>query len=75
LVINKPIKTKGPKPLPLENANFEPIEFESINNYLTHGNIIGTNVYVHVPIEFNYVPSCNDQNNAFNKGPINVYTQ
>ncbi len=78
LVIDKPIKTKEPKPLPVENANFELVEFKSINNYLTHGNIIGTNVLVcchnDVPIEFNYVSSCNDQNNAFSKGPINVYT-
>ncbi len=77
LVTNKPIKTKEPKPLPVENANFELVEFKSINNYLTHGNIIGTNVLVRchndVPIVFNYVLSYNDQNNAFNKEPIDVY--
>jgi hypothetical protein len=42
----------------------EPIEFEPINNYLTHGNIIGTNVPIHyhkdVHVEFNYVLNYND---------------
>jgi len=61
LVTNEPIQTKKPKPLPIENENFEPIKFEPVNNYLTHGNIIGTCVHVHyhddVHVELNYVPN------------------
>jgi hypothetical protein len=53
------------------------VKFEPINNY-THGSIIGIYVPIHyhdnVPIEFNYVLICNDQNNAFSEKPIDVYT-
>jgi hypothetical protein len=45
---------------------------------LTHGNIIGTYVPIHyhddVPIEFNYVPNYNEQNDAFNEKSIDVCT-
>jgi hypothetical protein len=64
LVIDKPTMTEEPEPLPIENENFEPIKFELVNNYLTNGSIIGTNVHVHyhndVLVEFNYVLGCND---------------
>jgi hypothetical protein len=59
LVTNEPIQTKKLEPLPIENENFEPIKFEPINNYLTHGSIIRTNVHVHyhddVHVEHNCV--------------------
>jgi hypothetical protein len=63
LVIDEPIQTSELEPLFVENEKFGPIEFESINNYLTHGSIIGINVLVHyhndVLIEYNCVPDCN----------------
>ncbi len=78
LVIDELVQIKEPKPLLIENASFGLVEFKPINNYLTLGNIIGTNVHVHyhndVPIEFNYVPNCNDQNDTFSKGSIDLYT-
>jgi hypothetical protein len=70
LVTNEPIQTKEPKPLPIRNANFELVEFELVNNYLTHGSVIET----YVPVEFNYVPNCNDKNNSFNEKLIDIYT-
>ncbi len=78
LVIDEPVQTKEPELIPIENANFEFIEFESVNNYLTHGNIIGTYIHVYyhndVHVEFNYVLDCNNQNNTFNGKPIDDYT-
>jgi hypothetical protein len=47
LVINEVVQTKKLEPLHVENEDYEPIEFELINNYLTHGSIIGTNVPIH----------------------------
>ncbi len=71
-------RQKKLEPLLIENENFEHVKFELVNNYLTHGSIIGIDVHVHynndAHVEFHYVPSCNDQNNAFNKGPIDIYT-
>ncbi len=78
LVIDEHVQTKELEPLPIENANSRFVEFEPVNNYLTHGYIIGIDVPIHyhngVPIEFNYLPDCNDQNNTFSKGPINICT-
>jgi hypothetical protein len=78
LVIDEPIQTKELKPLPIENANFEHVEFELLNNYLKHVNIIGTYVLVHyrnhVLIEFNYVLNCNDQNDSFSENLIDICT-
>ncbi len=78
LVIDELVQIKEPKPLFIENANCGLIKFEPINNYLTHGNIIGTNVHVHyhndVLIEFNCVLNYNDQNDTFSKGSIDLYT-
>jgi hypothetical protein len=78
LVTNEPIQTKELKLLPIENDNYELVEFELVNNYLTYGNIIGINVLVHyhehVLIEFNYAPNYNDQNDAFSEKSINVCT-
>ncbi len=55
LITNELVQIQEPKALLVEPANFQPIEFESINNHLTHGNIKGTDVpiyYYHdVPIE------------------------
>jgi hypothetical protein len=47
LVTNELIYTENPKPLLVENKDYERIKFEPINNNLTHGNIIGTNVLIH----------------------------
>ncbi len=78
LVTDKIVQAKELESLPIENENFEFVEFEPINNYLTHGNIIWTNVLIHyhnnVLIKFNYVFDCNDQNNAINEKPIDVCT-
>ncbi len=45
---------------------------------MTHGSIIGIDVHVHynndVHVEFHYVPSYNDQNDVFDKGPTDIYT-
>jgi hypothetical protein len=40
LVTDKIVQAKELESLPIENENFEFVEFEPINNYLTHGNII-----------------------------------
>jgi len=78
MVIDEPIQIKEHKPLLIENASSGFVEFELINNCLTCGSIIRTNVHVHyhndVPIEFNYVPDYNDHNDTSNKVPIDVYT-
>jgi hypothetical protein len=64
LIINEPIQAMELEPLPTELEDLQPIEFELVNNYLTHGNIIGTHVLVHyyhdVPVEDNNVTTCND---------------
>jgi hypothetical protein len=69
LVTNEHIQPKELEPLPIEPEDFQPIKFELVNNYLTHGNIIGTNVLVHyyhdVPDEYNNVIVRNDLNDAF----------
>ncbi len=71
LVVDEPIQIEEPKPLLVENAKFEPVKFEPINNYSTHGGIIGIDVFFHyyddVSIVFNYVPICNDQNDTFSE--------
>ncbi len=46
LITNELVQIEEPKVLLIEPVNFQPIEFESINNHLTRGNIKGT--YVHV---------------------------
>ncbi len=50
----------------MEHEDLQHVGFEPINNYLTHGNIIGANVlvqYYHdVFVEFNHVHVHNDQN-------------
>ncbi len=78
MVTNELVQTNRPKTLPIENENYELVEFELANNYLTRDNIIGTYVLIHyhedVPIEFNYVLDCDDQNDAFSEISINIYT-
>jgi hypothetical protein len=44
---NELVQIEEPKALLVEPANFQPIEFESINNHSTHGNIKRTNVHVY----------------------------
>jgi hypothetical protein len=47
LIIDEPIQITKLEPLPFENVNSKLVEFELVNNYLTHGNIFGTYVLVH----------------------------
>ncbi len=47
MVTNELVQTKRPKTLPIENENYELVEFEQVDNYLTHDNIIGIDVHVH----------------------------
>jgi hypothetical protein len=76
LVVDEHVQIEEPEPILIENENFKPVKFELVNNYLTHGSIIGTNIPIHyydnVPIEFNYIPIHNDQNDAFNEKPIDI---
>ncbi len=44
LVNDELVQTQELEPLPIKIANSKPIKFEPLNNYLTHGNIIGTYV-------------------------------
>jgi hypothetical protein len=57
LAINEHVQSKEPKPLAFELEDFELVEFESISNHLTLGNIKGTNVPIHyyhdVPVQNN----------------------
>jgi hypothetical protein len=39
LVIDELVQTKQPEPLPIELGDFQLIEFELVNNHLTHGSI------------------------------------
>jgi len=77
LVIDEHVQIEELEPLFVENANFEHVKFEPVNNYSTHGSIIGTNVPIHynddVLVEFNYIPVRNDQNDTFNEKPIDIY--
>jgi len=77
LVVDEHVQIKELEPLLVENANFEPIKFELVNNYSTYGNITGTNVPIHyydnVLVELNYILVCNDQNDTFNEKPIDIY--
>ncbi len=70
LVIDEPIQIEIFEPLFLENENFKPIEFEPINDTLTHGNV--TKIDVHV--QSNDVLVHNYQNNIFVEECINIYT-
>ncbi len=78
MVINEPVQIEIPKPLLVENEDFEPINFELVNNNLTHGIITRVDVHVHyhgnVLVQSNNVLVCNDQNDIFVEEPINVYT-
>jgi hypothetical protein len=62
LVTTKHIQPKELQPLPIQPEDFQLIKFEPINNYLTHGSIIGIDVLVHydVPDEYNNVIVHND---------------
>jgi len=69
LIIDEFVQTKEPKPLPIELEDFQHVEFESINNYLTHGSIIKIDVHAHyyhdVHVEDNNVIVYNDQMTHF----------
>jgi hypothetical protein len=77
LVMDDPIQTKELEPLPVELKDFQPIEFKTINNHLTHGSVKGTNVTIHyyhdVHIEDNNVTIRNDQNDTFSEALIDIY--
>jgi len=77
LAIDEFVQIEELEPLPVEHEDLQPIGFEPINNYLTHGYIIGTNVHVHyyhhVFVEFNSVHVHNDENNAFSDKLIDIY--
>ncbi len=47
LITYEPIQTKKLEPLLLEPEDLQHVEFEPINNHLTHGNIKRTNVFIH----------------------------
>ncbi len=69
LVTDELVQIDKHEPLPIELEDLQPIGFESVNNYLTHGNVIGINVFVHyyhdVSIEDNNVTVHNDQDDTF----------
>jgi hypothetical protein len=77
LIIDELVQTKEPKPLPIELEDLQHVEFESVNNYLTHGSITRIDVHVHyyhdVPIEDNNVTVCNDENDTFCETLIDIY--
>ncbi len=72
LVTDEPIQTKELEPL-----HVEPVEFELVNNALTHNSIKRTYVPIHyyhdVLIQDNDAIVYNDQNDAFSEALINVY--
>ncbi len=75
---NELVQIEELEPLPIEPTNFQPTEFKSINNHLTHGSIKGTYVHVHyyyhdVHVEDNNATVCNDQNNTFDEVLIEVH--
>jgi hypothetical protein len=77
LITDELVQTKEPKPLPVGLEDLQHVEFEPVNNYLTHGSIIKTNVLVHyyhdVPIEDNNAIVRNDQNDTFSETLIDIY--
>ncbi len=78
LATNEPIQIEIPKPPPVKNEDFEPIDFELVNNNLTLDNVAGVDVPLHyhgdVLVQSNDVLVCNDQNDIFAEERINVYT-
>jgi hypothetical protein len=58
MVTNEHVQIEKLEPLFVENENFELVEFEPINNYLTHGSIIGTYLPIHCHV---VVPNYNEQ--------------
>jgi hypothetical protein len=76
MVVDEHVQIEELEPLLVENANFEHVKFEPVDNYLTHGSITGTNVPIHyyydVHVEFNNIPLCNDQNDTFNEKHVHI---
>ncbi len=76
LVIDEPVQIEEHAPLPTELKDFQLVEFELVNNHLTHGTIKRIDVHVHyyhdVHVEDNNVTICNDQNDAFSGTFIDV---
>ncbi len=77
MITNDLVQTKEPEPLLVELEDLPHVEFELINNYLTHGSIIKIDLHVHyyhdVPVDDNNVIIDNDQNETFNETLIDVY--
>ncbi len=76
MVIDEFVQIDEHEPLPIEFEDFQPIGFEPVNNYLTHGTI-GINVFAHyyhdVHVEDNNVNVHNDQDDAYSETLIDVY--
>jgi hypothetical protein len=77
LIIDELVQTKEAKPLPIELEDLQHVEFEPVNNHLTHGSIIRIDVHAHyyhdVPVEDNNATICNDQNDTFCGTLIDIY--
>ncbi len=77
MITNELVQTKELEPLLVELEDLQHVEFEPVNNYLTHGNIIGIDVHVRyyhdVRVEDNNVNICNDQNKTFSETLIDIY--
>jgi len=77
LITDDLVQTKEPKPLLVELEDLQHVEFELVDNYLTHGSIIEIDVHVHyyhdAPVDDNNVIVHNDQNDTFNETLIDVY--
>jgi hypothetical protein len=65
LVIDELVHIEEVEPLHVEPEDLQLVGFERVNNYLTHGNIIGTHVPIHyyhdMLVEYNNVTICNDK--------------
>ncbi len=74
LVTNEHVQPKELEPLPIESKDLQPIKFELINNYLTHGRIdVPIHYYHDAHDEYNNIIFHNDQNDTFIKALIDVY--
>ncbi len=76
LAIDELVQIRKLEPLLVEHEDPQLVEFEPVNNHLTHGNIKGTYVYVHyyhdVHDQDNNATIYNDQNDIFSKVLIDI---
>jgi hypothetical protein len=77
LVIDELVQAKELVPLLIELEDFQPIEFEMVNNHLTSSNIKATNVFIHhyhnLFVQDNDVVVSIDPNDMFGTTIIDVY--